>query len=91
MECGLQGHDEETCWDIHPKLFKKKKEENRTLNSNAEGMQWQQKVEVNARTKRDTNSWKLRKNRYRKDQYGYILGEVKNLEGVMETSILLIL
>ncbi|KAF3663272.1 hypothetical protein FXO37_12058 [Capsicum annuum] len=25
-ECGLQGYDEETCWDIHPELFKKKKE-----------------------------------------------------------------
>lgn len=81
-ECCLQGHDEATCWTIHPELFEAKKEEDNKETLNEEGKEAEGKNSNSNRRQYERGmnhfqkqEWMARKNKYKKDRYGHIEGE----------------
>ncbi|XP_055801899.1 uncharacterized protein LOC129871059 [Solanum dulcamara] len=85
-ECCLQGHDDKTCWTLHPQLYDTMIEENRNLERKGE-TQNVIGTETNSRkiltsgkvvgNKHNKQEWMVRRrNKYKKDKYGHIEGEI---------------
>lgn len=81
-ECCLQGHDEESCWNIHPKLHEKeleKKEEANNKHLEERNIEHREGTNTNKGKEENTNKPQCltRWNKYKRDRYGHIVGEVE--------------
>ncbi|KAG5582452.1 hypothetical protein H5410_053079 [Solanum commersonii] len=82
-ECCLQGHDEDTCWALHPELYENnsnehtKKEEAETDNTNKRGEQSRTLTSGKiVGYKQNKQEWMVRRiNKYKRDKYGHVEGE----------------
>ncbi|WMV43302.1 hypothetical protein MTR67_036687 [Solanum verrucosum] len=82
-ECCLQGHDEYTCWALHPELYENnsnehtKKEEVETDNTNKRGEQSRTLTSGKiVGYKQNKQEWMVRRiNKYKRDKYGHVEGE----------------
>ncbi|KAH0707961.1 hypothetical protein KY290_009561 [Solanum tuberosum] len=83
-ECCLQGHDENTCWSLHPELYESrriedKKETCEEKDTTAGRMGGKNRVLTSGKIvgyKQDKQEWMIRRiNKYKRDKYGHIEGK----------------
>ncbi|KAG5568645.1 hypothetical protein H5410_064340 [Solanum commersonii] len=101
-ECCLQGHDEQSCWTIHPELYEVKTEEGRQQERqdsmhNRMGTAADQRRTLTSGkvvgNKQNRQEWMVRRrNKYKRDRYGHIEGEIdyqdkNNFEALRETEV----
>lgn len=80
-ECCLKGHDEAICWNIHPELMERKKEESKEretmYNEEKENKQTDVEAHYHKRRRHFKQQWLTRRNKYKKDKFGHIIGEAE--------------
>uniref|UniRef100_M1DIB4 DUF4283 domain-containing protein n=1 Tax=Solanum tuberosum TaxID=4113 RepID=M1DIB4_SOLTU len=102
-ECCLQGHDEQSCWTIHPELYEVKSEEVRQ-HERQDSMQNRMGTAADQRrtltsgkvvgNRQNRQEWMVRRrNKYKRDKYGHIEGEIdyqdkNNFEALRDTEVI---
>ena len=86
-DCCLQGHDEHNCWTLHPELYEAMREEDQKIESKADStvilgtVAEQRRVLASGKivgNKQNRQEWMIRRtNKYKRDKYGHIEGEVE--------------
>ncbi|KAF3631033.1 hypothetical protein FXO37_28191 [Capsicum annuum] len=75
-ECSLQGHDKETYWNVHLKLFgsthKEKHVQTKDINQGLNNTQ----NKADGGNKNNKQQRLQRRSKYKQDKYGHIVGEV---------------
>lgn len=78
-ECCQQGHDEKSCWNIHPELYDKymdDKDANSKVQAVGEEIKEVQKSKLNRKKRQFNQQWSIRRNKYKRDNYGHIVGDI---------------
>ncbi|KAF3637760.1 hypothetical protein FXO38_02340 [Capsicum annuum] len=79
------GYDEDSCWNIHPKLFEQEQKQRVEKSFEKNDVNVEGKKEGADSVEDNSHLWKLRKNKYKKDKHRHIIGEVQK-EDAIQTS-----
>ncbi|KAF3645005.1 hypothetical protein FXO37_21190 [Capsicum annuum] len=72
-ECCLQGHDKESCWNIHHEIYAKSQEQRHEKDRTNEDEKRPKEMDRSATTDSNKYQWLQRRNKYRRDRFGHIL------------------